>query len=370
MRVMHVLEALEGGTSRHLVDVVTHTHAADHDVVIPPRRVGGMTDERAASALRSTGATVHILDMRRTPWAPANGAALRSLARLIRQRRPDVVHGHSSIGGLLTRLPAVTAGRPLVYTPNGLTTVPAGLVAERVLGGRTDRWVAVSESEGALALEHRLVPPSRLVIIQNGVDLAAPTEPSVDLRSQLGLPPATPLVGTISRLVDQKAPTDFVAACAEVARRRSDVAFLLIGGGPLQGAVDAAVEEHDLRSRFHQIGSLPGAGSALGQLDVFALASRFEGGPYAPLEAMRAGTAVVLTDVVGNRDVVEHETSGLLVPFADPEALGTAVVSLLEDGARRARLAEAGRRRLAERFDVRTMGSRLDDLYASCRGRR
>ncbi|MBA2281413.1 MAG: glycosyltransferase family 4 protein [Acidimicrobiia bacterium] len=367
VRVLHVLEALEGGTARHLVDVVRHARSVVHEVVLPPSRVGGITDPAATDRLRAAGATIHLLPMRRTPWSPRNGESLARLARLVRARRPDVVHGHSSIGGLLARLGAVGTGRPCLYTPNGITQVRAGVVVERRLRRFTHRFVAVSASEGELAVELGLIGSDRLVVIPNGIELEAP--PPVPLRARLGIDAGVPLVGTIARLVPQKAPEDFVAACALVGAALPDAHFVLIGGGELQAQVDAALQASGLGARFHQLESLPGAAGALGEFDVFTLSSRFEGGPYAPLEAMRARTAVVLTDCVGSRDAVEHGTSGLLVPVGDPAALATAVVELLCAAERRRQLAAAGRARVEERFTVELMGARLDELYTTVAGR-
>jgi glycosyltransferase involved in cell wall biosynthesis len=78
---------------------------------------------------------------------------------------------------------------------------------------------------------------------------------------------------------------------------------------------------------------------------------------------MRAGTPVVLSDVVGNRDVVEHRVSGLLVPAADPDALAAAVVELLLDPELGASLASAARTRVREAFDVAEQGRALSALY-------
>jgi glycosyltransferase involved in cell wall biosynthesis len=99
------------------------------------------------------------------------------------------------------------------------------------------------------------------------------------------------------------------------------------------------------------------------QLDLFVLPSRYEAGPYAPLEAMRAGVAVVLTDVVGNRDAVVDGESGVLVPPDDPETLAGAITRLLADDGLRRRLAEAGERRVRDRFDVRAQAERTLALY-------
>jgi starch synthase len=78
---------------------------------------------------------------------------------------------------------------------------------------------------------------------------------------------------------------------------------------------------------------------------------------------MAAGTPVVLSDVVGNRDVVEDGVSGLLVPFGDHGAAADAITGLLADAARRDALARAARARVRCQFDVRRMGDALSEVY-------
>jgi glycosyltransferase involved in cell wall biosynthesis len=250
-----------------------------------------------------------------------------------------------------------------VYTPNGITDVAAGRFVERRLASRTDRLVAVSDSEAHEAVELGLATPGGVVIIPNGIDLVEPDP--IHLREQLGIDADAPLVGTVARLVPQKAPLDLVAACAAVHAKVPGARFVLIGDGALADEVDRAIAAADLTGVLHRIPVLEGAAAALGDLDVFLLTSRFEGGPYTPLEAMRAGTPVVLTDVVGSRDAVIPDQTGLLVPVGDPAAAAAAVTALLRDPVRRSSLAHAARRRLAERFDVRAMGARHDALYRS-----
>lgn len=366
--VLHVLEALEGGTSRHLVDVVRNARDTDHVVAIPSHRVGGVTDEEAEPKMREAGADIRFVTMHRTPWSYANGLALPKLRRLIREVGPDAVHGHSSIGGLLARVAATGTGIPTVYTPNGITQVRAGLAVERSLRRRTDRLVAVSVSEGELAVRLGVARAEQVVVIPNGIEVEAAPVP-LDLREHLGIEAGAPLVGTIARLVPQKAPEDFVAACGLIGRAVPDARFVLIGSGELEREVDAAIVESGLGDRFTRIPGLNGAAGVLGQLDVFALSSRFEGGPYSPLEAMRAGIPVVLTEVVGSRDTVEDGTSGLVVPPGDVRALADAVVGLLHDPDRRRRMGQAGHDRVLARFDVRSMGRALDGLYRELRDR-
>ena len=362
-RVLHVLEALGGGTSRHVVDVVRHTPGVVHEVAIPKRRVGWVTDETAADEMMAAGARLHRIEMRRSPTNGRNAAAFAALRRLITTIQPDIVHGHSSVGGALARLAAWDLPIPSVYTPNGLATSTPIVLAERLLARRTRRFVAVSASEGDLAVRLGIVPADRLAIIPNGIDPTTPPPAAPDLRSRLGLEPGVPLIGSVARLVPQKAPLDFVKACAGVAKEATGAHFLLIGSGPLESAVDKEIQRLGLTRRFHKLAVLPEAAAALGDLEVLVSTSKFEGGPYAPIEAMRVGTPVVLSDVVGNRDAVEHGTSGLLVPEGDVDGFAMAILRLLRDDDLRARLGSAGRDRVDSRFDVAAMGSALTGMY-------
>ncbi len=365
--VLHVLEAVRGGTSRHVADVVRHAAGVRHVVAVS--RPGGDTssgaayDRAAVEAMRRAGARVVETPMHRTPWHPANAVALRDLRRLAGSSGADVVHGHSSVGGALARLVGRAEQIPVVYTPNGVAQARPYLMAERALGRWTDRWVAVSAGEAELALRHRLAEPADLAVVANGIDLRRPPA-TADLRSRLGIPAGAPLVGTVARLVAQKAPERFVEVAAAVGARHPDAHFLLIGMGPLQHLVDAEVARSGLGRRWHQIRHLDDAPAALAQLDAFVLASRFEGAPYTPLEAMRAGVPVVLSDVVGNRDAVRDGDSGFLVAPSDTTGMATAVIRLLTDDRLRRSVTERAADRVARRFDAALMGRRLEELYA------
>lgn len=359
--VLHVLEALQagGGTGRHVLDIVRHAPGARHEVAVPRRRHGWPPDPDKLADLEAAGALLHLVAMRRAPAHPGNGLALRRLRALVRDRRPAIVHGHSAIGGVLGRL-AAPDGVARVYTPNGVSTLRPALLVERALGRRrTDVLVAVSAGEATMARDLGLVAANRIETIPNGIE--PHVEPSdVDLRALLGIPPHAPLVGSVARLVHQKAPEDFVAVAARV----PDAHFVLVGAGPRQRAVERAVHAAGLGTRWHHIELLPHVDRVLGQLDVFVLTSRFEGGPYTPLEAMRAGTPVVLTDVVGNRDAAADGRVGLLAPAGDVDELAAAVSRLLADDARRTRLGAAGREHVRAHHDVAEQGRAHAELYA------
>lgn len=363
LRVMHVLEAIFGGTATHLCDLVSVTRDVDHIVVVPSQRFGHRTDELAVAMLREAGAEVHVIDMRRTPTHVDNLIAFFKLARLIRKSRPDVVHGHSSIGGALGRAAAlVRPGTPTVWTPNGVLMSRPVLMIERLLARITSTTIAVSPSEEELIHSARLDKAAEVVTIANGIDLETAPE-QIDLRAYLGIPDGVPVVGCVSRLVPQKAPLDFVACCRAIHAARPDTHFILVGDGELQSDVEAAVADWEHGGNFHHVPYMPGASRAIGSFDVFVMLSRYEGAPYAPLEAMRAGVPVVLTDVVGSRDAVEPGATGFLVAPGDVEAAARATVQLIDSPEDRSTMAKAGYLRLYGLFDREIMGASLSDLY-------
>ena len=281
----------------------------------------------------------------------------------MRRVDPDVVHGHSSIGGLLARVAARGHRSAVAYTPNGVTDVAGRGRRGAGAGPRHRSRGRGVRQRGGGGRRRRVGPPDRVVTIPNGIDLA-PAAP-IDLRALLGLATDVPLVGTIARLVPQKAPLDLVAAAAAVHARRPDVRFVLVGDGALADAVDAAIEAAGLAGVLHRIPVLEGAAGALGALEVFLLTSRFEGGPYAPLEAMRAGTA-------GG----PHRTWwGAATPWNRGSRASSCPSGTRRRPQRpwwgssrtpswRAELVRRALERLAERFDVAAMGARHDALYA------
>ena len=360
--VLHVLEALCGGTARHLVDLVEWTPGVRHVVAVPGERPGYFTDPDVMRRLVDAGAEIHRIDMKRLPVHPRNALALVRLAALARRVRADVVHGHSGVGGALAR--AVPGRVARVYTPNGLHPSSAAMAIERLLGPRTDRFVAVSHSEGDVMVAARLAGPDRIAVIPNGVDVDRQPE-RVDLHAMLGLPDSTPLIGTVARLDYQKAPEHHLDVFEQVAAVAPEAHFVVIGDGPQATEVDRRGADGPLAGRFHRIAGLPGAAGALSSLRVFVLLSRYEGGPYAPLEAARAGVPLVLSDAVGNRDVIEPGESGELVTFGDTGAAAAALLRLLDDDDHHVRLTDRMSARLREVFSLRDNGNAHAALYTT-----
>jgi glycosyltransferase involved in cell wall biosynthesis len=287
----------------------------------------------------------------------------------------DVVHTHSAKAGALGRLAAERAGTPrVVHTFHGFPfhefqsrgRRAAYVAIERYLGRRTDVFLAVGGAVAAEAVRRGIAAPERVRVINPAISWPdGPAGPAVRAaaRRRLGVPVGCKVVGTVGRVDYQKAPESFVDAVA--ALDRPDVYGVWIGDGPLRRNMERRAERRGLGDRFRCAGHSDDVPGLLPGLDVFVMASRYEGLPCAVAEAMLAGLPVVATAVNAVPDVVLPGETGLLASPERPHQLAAAVRYMLDQPAEAARMAAAGQRLIGDRFTPDALGAVLDAAYGS-----
>ena len=134
---------------------------------------------------------------------------------------------------------------------------------------------------------------------------------------------------------------------------RPDIVFLIVGDGERRAELETAARASGLGDRVRFLGWRADLNRLYADLDVVVLTSKNEGSPVALIEAMAAGRPVVSTRAGGVEDVVTDGETGVVVPIGDAPAVARAVVDLLEDPARAARLGAAGRASVVARFGER-----------------
>ena len=143
----------------------------------------------------------------------------------------------------------------------------------------------------------------------------------------------------------------------------------LVGGGSTRAQLAQQAGELGLEDRIEFVGEVPDVLPYLQKADVFVLPSLYEGMPYTLMEAMAAGRAVVATDVAGNRDLVRHGETGLLVPPGQARGLASAILSLVSAPDVRARLGMAAQAEASKRATPDQMVQQVMELYVSVLGR-
>ncbi len=277
--------------------------------------------------------------------------ALAWLARLGPAARAaiDLVDAHYVYpDGVAALAVARALRRPLVITARGsdVTQLPdyrAPRLMIRQAVRRADGLVAVSTDLG-----ERLVglgaDPARVRVLRNGVELGLfhPPADRAAARRALGLHGPTLL--SVGHLIERKGHGRVIAA---LARLPDATSLLVVGAGPLDGALHALVERLGLGARVRFLGLLPPASlpAVYGAVDALVLASSREGWANVLLEAMACGTPAVASPIPGNIEVVREPAAGLVAAANTAESLADAVTRLLAAPPRR-----EDTRAYAERF--------------------
>ena len=149
---------------------------------------------------------------------------------------------------------------------------------------------------------------------------------------------------------------------------RQDVYGVWIGDGPLRAKTEKLAARRGLAGRMSFVGERSDVSALLPGLDIFAMASRYEGLPCAIVEAMSAERPIVATAVNAVPNVVIPGETGLLVPPGRPDLLCRALGHLIDNPAVAARLGAAGRARIGEELSPAALGAVLDETYGQQSG--
>ncbi|MBT1165728.1 glycosyltransferase [Bifidobacterium simiarum] len=374
IRVLLIHEAM-GGVARNVIDLALGLDASRFDITL--MHGTSRMDEYFRSRYDELDHRVRLVacDELVREISPVHDLrALHAIAAVIGEERPDVVHCHSTKAGALGRIAARAYGVPgIFYTPHAYAFQSPKVrpwkrsvyaMVERLLSRHaTTRTFNVSYGERDQALDRRLDRPDKFHVIVNGMrSVALPTRSAA--RAALGLPQDVPLVGVVSRMVDQKDPMTAARILCRLMARRPRLHAAFVGSGPLEESVRRFCLDRGYAGRIRFAGERDDADRIVAAFDVSLLTSLYEGMPYSLIESLRAGVPVVATDVVGNDEVVVDGVNGALFPAGDVDR-GAEVLSAMLD---RPCDGDAVRESFARRFRLDCMISRIDEHYRSVEG--
>lgn len=292
--------------------------------------------------------------------------ALWRLRRFCRERGTAVLHSHGKGAGVYARLLAALTGLPCVHTYHGVHMGGYGRLekfiyrlCERFFSLFTHAAITVSEGERAQILAEGLIPPAKLRLIPNGVEV-----PEVASGEAVG-PPFR--VISMSRFDYQK-NSEFLLSIAQALcqhGRLGDFHFLIVGDGLGKAHVLSAAKMHGLASSLECPGASPEPHSFFKGALCYISTSRWEGMPLAVLEAMAHGLPAVVTDVAGNRDAVINGETGYIYPEGDPQEAASALCRLADDSQLRQVMAGQARKHVRQCHDARRMAQETLDVLRS-----
>jgi glycosyltransferase involved in cell wall biosynthesis len=202
--------------------------------------------------------------------------------------------------------------------------------------------------------------------VYHGIDLDLFAAPPDDRAPQ---PPYRLM--TVARLTEKKGLPTVLQAVRRLVDQGLDVRHLLIGDGDDREAVLGLIDRLGLGEVVHWGGTMPHEAVVehFRQTDAFVLGCQIAGNgdrdgiPNVLVESMSMGVPVVATDVSAIPELVDHESSGLLVPPHRPDLLADALVRALTDHELRSRIVPAAREKVRRSFDNRRNVDHLADVF-------
>lgn len=364
IRVMHVAQSA-GGVEQYLVSLLKYMNRDRFDNILvcsqdfTPSRFDGIVSH------------CEVVPMQRE-IGRKDAKAARTVRKLIRQYRPDIVYAHSSKAGAIMRMANVGVRNICLYNPHGwafnmhCSAKKQRLyrAVERMTAPLCDKIICISEAERQSALSARICREDKLRVIVNGVDVPQiDSRPPAFTRARLGIPEKAPVVGMVGRLSRQKAPDVFLKMSKRVRKQVPNAHFILVGGGEMIAELHSWIAQNHMQDCVHITEWTTEPLRYADLFDVAVLLSRWEGFGLVLPEYMLLQKPVVATKVDAIPTIIRDGHNGLLVPPDNPEAAADAVLRLLGDSNLRERLKAQAERDAREQYDARRVSKCHEQLF-------
>lgn len=293
---------------------------------------------------------------------------LFKLMRIIKRENIQILHSHLFHANLLGRLVGKFMRVPVIISTEHIMGMEGKLrmSLNKITSILVDKFIAVSVKVGDFLKREVGIEPSKVLIVQNGVEYDKFVFSDLDKaggRNLFGFTAEDKIIGTVARIHKQKGHSYLLHAAKEVIKEVPGVKFLIVGEGPLRSKMEKLSADLNIKEKVVFAGFYKNIPLIMSILDLFVLPSLWEGLPITVLEAMAMRKAVIATDVSGNSEVVEDNVSGVLVPPKRPHCLARAIIRLLKDDRLRVKMGEAGYHKGRSFFNAERMIKETTEIY-------
>lgn len=335
------------------------------------------TDEKRTKEylekLKQDSVEVHNIIFARSPLSPSNYKAYKKLKKLIDSEHFDLIHCHTPVASMLTRLAAIKSrkqGSCVMYTCHGFHFHNAAPKSnwlvyypiERFLSRFCDYIVTINKEDFNRARTFHA--PNVRYIHGVGVDLNKIQSVKIDkedYKKQLGLPEGSVMLLSIGEMIERKNHEIIIRALAQT--KLPNVHYLIAGKGPLKEHLQNLASKLGIALQVHFLGFRKDIPELCNAADISAFPSRIEGLGLAGIEAMAAGVPLISSDVHGILDYVIDGKTGLAVNPDNIDGYAKAIQKLATDREYRKSMADACRESVKP-FDINNALQDMWNIYS------
>lgn len=299
-KVLHIVEAFGGGVFTFLVDLVNST--CDEYEVILACSIRPQTPQNYKEYIDKRVKIIELKSGVRDISLTKDLKSFFEVKKIIKNENPDILHLHSSKSGFLGRMACNDKNIKVLYNPHGFAFLKEDeskfkkniyKVLEYIAAKKCGSIVGVSKGE----YEEALKLSRKSYLINNGIDIE-----KLPILEEKEFSPSNIKICTIGRISYQKNPKMF----NEIAKGLPDINFTWIGQGEMLDILDSDnIKVTGWMSKDEVI-------KLMNEADIFILTSLWEGLPIALLEAMYYKKICIVSNCIGNKDVIINGKNGFI----------------------------------------------------------
>ncbi len=380
MHIVHLItRLLRAGSEENTVETMRWQLEAGHEVTLIH---GSEADPFWDTNLPEGLGRIVLPDLVHPVDAKHDFRAIRWLRDIYRTLSPDVIHTHQSKAGLVGRLAADAVPDALVV--HGVHILPFEgvspmkraiyLAAERIAARRTDAFVGVSEAVSEAYVDAGLADPEQIYCVRSGMGLDRFRNAQLPLDWQAlsnvdheGR--RAPVALMMAAFEPRKRHIPFLRAFVCVANRLPQMRLLLAGQGPEENRVRDEVTRLGLEDQVVFCGHRVDAEALFALADVSVLTSEREGLPRVVVQSIAAGCPVLAQALPGLDEILAHDINGLILPADNMDVVADQLIEVLEEPAKRTRLARGARHTDVSDWELARLGSGTERCYRSALGK-
>lgn len=323
--------------------------------------------------------TYYNIPFERNPLKPGNLKAYKELKHIIDEGEYDIIHCHTPVGAMLTRLAAKQArkqGTKVFYTAHGFHFYKGAPAINWILYYPVEKWlsrytdvlITINKEDYERA---KTFKAGKVCYVPGvGIDLKKFNVGYVNKeqkRKEIGVSADDFVLLSVGELIPRKNHEVVIRALSVLKQldKLNHIEYVICGRGAYETDLKKLAEGLDVADHVHFLGYRNDISEICNCADLFVFMSHQEGLPVALMEAMACGLPAVCSNIRGNTDLIEDGVTGLLANNT-PEEVAQSISKMKSDTALRNRVASAALQKIKQ-FDLSSVEDEMSKIYGGVR---
>ncbi|MEG0577760.1 MAG: glycosyltransferase family 4 protein [Bacilli bacterium] len=312
------------------------------------------------------------VEFSRSPLSPLNVIAYKKLKALIEKEKFDIIHCHTPVGSVLTRLSVKNSQfKPyVIYTAHGFHFYKGAPIInwiffypiEKYLSRYTNTLITINSEDYKCALKFHCLD----VRFINGVGVNCESFKFVEnefnlLEEELNLSKTDFILLSVGELTKRKNHELIISCMEDIVKYNKAIKYLICGSGELNNYLQKIINEKNLNENVKLLGFRKDINKIIAFSDLFIFPSKQEGLPVALMEAMAGGLPCIVSNIRGSRDLIDQGKGGFCINNSQEEYIEK-IKHLYNNPAEMLAFSTYNRSKIIE-FSNETISKEMNKLY-------